>query len=478
MTFGEEPPAVSEEDWAKTPASVQHLVLSLLKRIATLEAEVASLKERLGLNSSNSSKPPSSDPPGTPPSAPPKGSPRKRGGQKGHPGHRRERLPPTRVESCVPTTCAGCQAPLTGQDPEPAWHQVVELPAVVREVIEYQVHTLTCACCGQDTTGALPEGVSRKGFGPRLQAWVALLTGRYRLSKRLVEEMLGEVFEIPMSLGAVVDCEQEVSAALAPAWQEAHAVAQAQPVANVDETSWRENKRRAWLWVMVTRLATVFLIHPRRSRLAARILLGDFDGVVGSDRYSAYDDLNALLRQLCWAHLTRDWQRMVDRGGASRTVGEDLQHLTRKLFRWWNHVATGRRSRGWMQRKLPELQREFRAILQGALQIPHARTAATCASLLEQFESLWTFVRVEGVEPTNNAAERAVRPAVQARKLSFGTDSAAGSRFVERILTVVATLRQHGRSLLPFLTDTLRAFRAAAAPPSLLPQTTIQIATP
>lgn len=470
MQLGTDLPEISDADWERTPASVRRLLAALFERVVTLETEVAVLREQVGKTSRNSSKPPSSDPPGAPkpPPKPPTGRPR--GGQKGHPRHERQRLPADTTVDCRPPRCAHCTHALTGTDPTPDWHQVIEIPAVLRHVTEYRLHALDCPGCGTTTVGTLPEGVTHEGFGPRLEALVALMTGRYHLSKRSTAEMLGEVFQIPMASGAVVDCEQRMAATLEGPYDEAVAAARAAPVANFDETGWRQDKHRAWLWVLATVAATAFLIHPHRNRAAAQKLRGTFDGTSITDRYCAYDDLDPSRRQLCWAHLERDWQAMVDRGGMSRRVGEALQKETARLFRGWGWVKAGHRDRAWLQRRLPTLQRAVRKALQAGVECGHPATAATCAEVLEHFESLWTFVRIDGVEPTNNFAERQVRDPVKWRRTSFGTDGARGSRFVERILTVVATLRQHGRNLLEFLSQARTAYLHGLPIPALLPK--------
>ncbi len=470
MTVGPELPEVSDEDWAKTPASVRRLVAALALRIADLEKEVAELRERIGKNSSNSSKPPSSDPPGTP-GPQPKRSKKKRGAQKGHPKHSRERLPPDRVVPCLPDACAHCEGPLIGVDPNPEWHQVVEVPAVLRDVTEYQMHCLTCPSCGGRSVGVLPEGVTPSGFGPRLHALVALLTGRYRQSKRMASEILGEVFQIPMSLGAVSKCEERVSDALEVPYAEAHAAAQQAPWANVDETSWREDKAGAWLWVMATALVTVLMVHRNRSKEAAQKLMGaGFAGVAITDRYSAYLWLPVEQRQACWSHLDRDFQAMVDRGGRSAAVGRALQREADRLFKWRAWVQAGRRTAAWLAGKVPSLRRATRKALEAGARCGDAKTSGVCQEILGLFPALWTWSRVAGVESTNNLAERELRPAVQVRKLSFGTDSARGSRFFERIMTVVMTLRRQKRALLDWVAEAYESFRLGRPPPSLLPQ--------
>lgn len=479
MTTSPALPVVSEEDWAKTPASVRALVVELSERIARLEArvaeqdrEIARLREQLGKNSRNSSKPPSSDPPGVPPLLPkPPKSKGKRGGQKGHPKHSRERLAADRVVPCVPTECFHCDHPLEGQDPDPAWHQVVDLPVILREVTEYQLHQLTCPRCHRDTVATLPEGVPQSAFGSRLHAMVALLTGRYRQSKRMVMEYLEEVHQIPMALGSVSRCEGRISASIEAPYGEALASAQGAAWANIDETSWCEDKQGAWLWVMATSLVTVLMVHRNRSKEAAQKLMGlAFAGIAITDRYSSYLWVDVLRRQICWSHLIRDFQAMVDRGGTSRSVGVALLRGSARMFKWWAWVAQGRRSRAWMVAKLPELQRDARTALNAGVVCGDDKTAGVCGEILKLFPAMWTFVTVEGVEPTNNLAERSLRPAVQMRLLSFGTDSAVGSRFFERIMTVMMTLRRQGRGLLDWLAEAYDAFRLGRAAPSLLPQ--------
>jgi transposase len=283
-------------------------------------------------------------------------------------------------------------------------------------------------------------------------------------------ELFDELFGIQMSLGAVTDNLQAVSEALAVPVQQAHQYAQTQAVAYVDETGWREQKHRAWLWVMATQWVTVFLIAARRSGAVAKKLLGSFKGVVVTDRWNAYHWLSVWQRQLCWAHLLREWQRFIDRGGRSKIVGKVLLYRTRQMFRWWHKVRDGTRSRAWFVQRMPKLQRQIEQDLEWGADWIAGPTGGTCRDILALRQALWTFVRVEGVEPTNNSGEQKIRHGVMWRKTSFGTDSERGSRFVERILTVRATLRQQGRSVLEFLTEAIRARSQGVTPPSLLPQ--------
>lgn len=446
---------------------------ALRTRNAQLEARVAVLEDRLRANSSNSSKPPSSDGPAKPT---PKGKTgkRHRGGQPGHTQHKRALLPADQVDHAhdvVPTACDRCAAPLSGEDPAPERHQQVDLPVKLRLVTEWRLHALTCAACGHRTRAALAPQDAR-AFGPRLHGLLALLVGRFHLSHRDVPELLDELFEITMSDGAVTDCVQRVSDAIAEPVAAAAEAARAQSVAHVDETGWRVGARRAWLWVMATTVATFFLVRRRRNQEVARELLGTFRGVVVSDRWSAYDYLDLLARQLCWAHLLREWQRFVDRGGPDAVVGERLLEDSARLFRWWHRVRDGTLSREVMITRVARLKGQMRRHLAEGTALGSAKTAGTCQEVLDRFEALWTFVATVGVEPTNNDAERSIRPAVLWRKGSFGNDSERGATFAERILTVVATLRQHGRAILAFLVDALRARSQQTPVPSLIPAPT------
>jgi len=464
----------SAEEWAQTPQAVQEFVLTLVARVQALEAEVADLREQVNRNSHNSSQPPSSDGPQVP--SKPRWqakSGRKRGGQKGHPGNRRKLVPVEQVKEThdvKPDTCRQCGHELEGVDPEPYRHQVMEIPPVVAEVTEYCLHTLTCSECETETRANLPDGVPQGAFGPRLQAMVSLLSGQYHLSKRDIMSIMANFFQADVGLGSVPALERRTSDAISQPVDEAQAYVRSQPVAHLDETGWRQANQKAWLWVAATKLVSVFLIRLSRGSQVAKEMLGEtFQGIVVSDRWSAYNWLSTLLRQLCWAHLLRDFQAFVERGGTSQPIGEALLTQAELMFQWWHQVRDGTMSRTTFQENMQSVQHKVGELLRQGADCDHQRTAGTCRDILKREDALWTFVRVEGIEPTNNLAERQVRPAVLWRNRSFGTQSQAGSRFAERIMTVVATCKQQHRNALDYLTQACDAANRGQQAPSLLP---------
>jgi transposase len=464
-------------------AKLEALLEAALERIAHLEEENRQLreenrqlKERLNLNSSNSSKPPSSDAPGTarPPKKPTGRSP---GGQPGHKKHERSLLPPEAVQhviELVPKACAGCGQRLVGRECEPRRHQVVEVPPLSAVVTEYRSHALECSACGTLTRQPVPAH-ARSAFGDRLGALASLLVGKYRLSKRLVKDALSDMLGVELSVGSVVNLEGEMTGALAPAVAEARAYVQAADKAHADETGWVEGRKegrghRAWLWVAATAWVVVFHIARSRGGKVAKALLGeDFLGILTTDRWSGYDWYDKGLRQLCWSHLTRDFQGFIDRGGEGGRLGTQLMRERNRFFKWWHRVRDGTVAREDFEQRMKKVRRTVGRLLRQAEVRAEKKTAGMAREILRLEECLWTFVDVPGIEPTNNFGEQCIRHAVMYRKTSFGTQGPEGSRFVERIFTAVTTLKLQGRSVLDFLTDTLRTHRRGLPPPSLLP---------
>ena len=368
-----------------------------------------------------------------------------------------------------PLTCRRCEAALKGDDSEPRRFQVAELPPIEPEITEYQLHRLKCPHCGVHTLAELPSGV--RCFGPRLQSLLALASGVYRMSKRTVQSFCHDVLGTEISLGEVAALEQTTAMALDAPVAEARNYVRQQAAAGVDETGWHEGKQRAWLWVAVTSWVTVFVIRLSRGAKVTREILGDcFGGVVTSDRWTAYNYLSLRQRQICWAHLRRDFQAMIDRGGKAAKIGRSLLGHSDVLFAWWHRVRDGTMAPATFQQYVMRwLRPAFGLDLESGTRSACAKTAATCRELQSVENALWTFVRHTGVEPTNNVSERTLRHAVMWRKTSYGTDSRAGSHFVENILSVVATCRQQGRNILQYLSTCCAAERSGRAAPSLLP---------
>jgi len=496
---------ISGADWERTPISVKRLVKGLSERIERLEQKLEELRwenqqfrienqhlrERLNRNSSNSSQAPSQDGPGDFKAQPKEKSGRARGGQPGHQGHPRKLYPPEQcqqIKEHYPDRCWRCGRTLSGEDPEPQRCQIVELPPLVPIVTEHRFHALGCACCGERTRAFEAEIVNGSGYGERLTALVGLFSGEYRQSHPMVERLLKEVFEVEISVGSINRLRQEMSEAVAEPVLQAQVYLQQQPTVGSDETSFRQGNAdgknptgtRGWLWVLVTPLVCYFQVLLSRSQAAAKTMLGEaFSGNVISDRYGAYNWLEVQQRQVCWAHLKRDFTQIAERTGVSRVLGKALLEKEKQLFELWYQVRDGTRTRADFIAQVAPLRTQVRALLTeganygigNAEKTPLAKTVRTCRKLLKLEPALWLFVTTEGVEPTNNESERALRPAVLWRHSSLGSQSAAGSLFVGRILTVVTTLRLQRRNVLNYLTEACRAKRQGKPAPSLLPNT-------
>lgn len=465
-------PSLPSELWHRTPHEVQDYILALEARVAALEATVQELMERLQQDSRTSSRPPSSDPPERQrPRRQPSG--RRPGGQPGHPGQTRKLLPVEEVDVVIPLKaeqCARCQQPLWGDDSQPKRHQVVELPPLKPVVSEYQVHQLICPVCGDTTRAAWPDGVTTRAYGPRVQAITALCTGAYRLSKRTTQQLLEDLFGVTMSLGTLSTLEAATAQAVAAPVAEARAFVKRQARVSVDETGWRQGNQRAWLWVAVTSWVTVFLVRLSRGSEVARDLLGTAcGGILVTDRFSAYNWYPVRWRQLCWAHLLRDIEAMIERGGGSQEIGEALRRHAHQIFHWWHRVRDGALKRSSFRNYMTPVRREVERLLEAGSTCGVPKTEGVCRDILKRRQALWTFVHLEGVEPTNNAAERAIRPGVLWRKGSFGTQSAQGSHFVEAMMTMVTTLKQQHRNPLDYLTTACGAVLRGETAPSLLP---------
>jgi len=451
-------------------------IAELLKRVEQLAGELEEQKRRLDQDSSNSDKPPSTDPPHRPPRKKRERGKRRPGGQPGHEGHARELLPPEEVDDTQdhkPPACRGCGTKLRGEDPTPRRHQVTEIPPVRPVVVEHRLHCLSCPECGTATRAELPVGVPSGAFGPRLQAMVGLFTGAYRISKRNTVQLFADCFGVRIALGSIKRLENSLSDALAGAVEAAEAFVKSQPVVHMDETGWRQAGKKAWLWTAVSTSVVVFAIRFSRGSKVAKQLIGEgYEGRVISDRWSGYTWISPQRRQLCWAHIKRDFEKLVEAGGELGAIGMALQVRRKRLFKWWHRVRDGTLQRSTFQTYVSPLRAEVRDLLRQGAACPGQKLPGMCAAILKLETALWTFVRVPGVEPTNNEAERVLRHAVIWRKTSFGTQSDQGTTFVERILTAAGSLRLQRRNVLDYLEEACSAALSGAPEPSLLPEGT------
>jgi transposase len=439
-----------------------------------LEAEVADLKACVN----DLTKPLVPPRPGAalPKGPPKKPSGKKPGGQPGHPPHLKQLLPTERVNrtiTYVPKECEHCHQLLPKEaaphDPPPLRHQVAELPELAAEITEYQGHARTCSWCGRVTQATIPDAIRAHSVGPRLTAALSYFAGCHGVSKRGLEEISEALFQAPIALGTIANLEQEMSAALAPAHQEAIAAVRQAPVKYVDETGWKQAGRKRWLWAAATTNVAVFLIDVFRNATALRKLVGPtLIGILSSDRWRAYDHVELLKRQVCWAHLKRNWEKMVERGGKAKVIGERCLSVQKRVFDLWHLFRGGGCSRSHLDDGMMTLLLELLEVLHAGRRYRDSKTKRFCNRLLGVYPALWTFVAVEGVEPTNNHVERAQRRAVLWRRRSFGCHSSAGCRFVERILTVVQTLRLQERSVLHFLHQAIDAHRSGLQGPALV----------
>jgi len=463
---------ITEEVIARQPPEAQAIIRALLAEIAALRAELDELRPQVkGKTPQNSSLPPSTQHPHAKPKPLRRKSKKKRGGQPGHAKHQRALIPSDQcdeVQSLKPTECRRCSEKLSGNDPEPLRHQVWELPEIKPHVTEYQLHRLECETCGETTCARLPVGVPQGQSGPRLIAFTGLLMAYYRQSKRRTAEFLTTLLGQPCCAALTVKMQTQVTAAARPAYEELAAKLPTEEHVNADETATKEQNRKAWLWTFVARTFTVFAVRATREATAVdQLLTPAFRGVVTCDRAKMYWRAGRL--QWCWAHLKRDFQALIDGGdNQAKRLGYDLRRMTCKLFEHWGNYRDSTISHAAFVRRMAPVRREVERLLLRGVASGNKSLVGMCQELYEHRDWLWTFVRCEGVEPTNNAGERALRHAVIWRKLSFGTQSAAGSRFVETMLTVIETCRQQRRNTFDYLTAAIKAYLAGQPAPSLL----------
>lgn len=439
----------------------------LLGRIAKFEAQLALLQERLLLDSKNSSKAPSSDGPASTNRAQRRATGRKRGAQIGHKGSFRAMRDESDVDTvvdCAPAAVCECGAAVAVLDDEPIRHQVFDVPQVKAEVVEYRRYAGCCKGCGRAYRAALPPGVPSGQIGPRALALVGALGTHFHLTQMKTRDLLARLMGVDFSAGAISQAHGKVALALAAPVTEVTQFTKQASVKHMDETRYPREGAGNWVWAVVTPTVAWYSLLPSRARYVATSLVGEkFTGILVSDRYAVYDYVDADKRQICWAHLLRDFTRISQRQGLADQVGRGLLGAGYLVFRW-RHEERKSEEFG------PLLRRIKRLLLQGNAQTKCARTANTCANLLKLFPALWTFLDNEAVPPTNNDAERALRSLVLKRKISGPTRSRRGDDFLANGFSVYETCRRQGRDLWDFMHQAVVAWIDKSAAPSLVPR--------
>jgi transposase len=456
----------------------------LVRRAQRAEAIIARLRDELRqftqspprppmATASNSSLPPSANPPGARPPTVKKPTGRKPGGQLGHPGMSRTLVPVERMDQVIPhrpTVCQHCKAELDERAPARlvGRHQVAELPQVAVTLSEHQSFACRCGRCGKETRGLIPAEIAASATGPRLCAAIGLLGAWVKGSRRAVAEVVADVLGCPIALGSVSAREAELSEALAGPYEQLVAEVAAAAVKYVDETGWKLHGKKRWLFVAATDRAAVFGIERSRTHPALLQLLdGRTQGIICSDRFGIYDLWPLRQRGLCWAHLKRDFIAAVERGGPGETIGTQALDITARVFALWRGFRDGRLTRKALRRGIVPLRLEMRKLLKTGAKCGQKKTAGLCRALLKREKAMWRFVKTPGVDPTNNLAERMLRPAVIWRKKSFGSHSQSGCVYAQRMLSVIQTLRLRGLDVMSYLSMAVEGLRRGLSPPSL-----------
>jgi transposase len=365
----------------------------------------------------------------------------------------RQLFEPKEVTKFIPhephaCTC-GCQD-LEECDQEPLRHQTVDIPPIKPVVIEHVQYVRRCKKCGELVYAPLPDDIKRNIFGPGVLANVGILTGLLNTSKRKALAIINEVFNVPMSLGGLSNCEAKIADSIEKPCDDTVEHVRQQEIAHADETGWpRGNRKKGWLWAFGCATAAFFMVHPNRNQKAARKMIGNFFGKLVSDRYNAYN-FYKFVRQICWAHLKRDFNAISEANGKLGKIGLELHELAKQILKMRRRVRDGTLQWETFQRRMPELKKRVELLLKAGARFD-GKLGGRCRDILKHKKYLWTFVEDQNVEPTNNFAERLVRQAVLWRKISFGTQSERGARYVERILTVCATCRLQDRSIIEYL---------------------------
>jgi len=442
------------------------------REIARLQARVADLERRLGENSSNSSKPPSSDSPADR-HARPKDAPsgNQRGGQLGHRGHKRTFLPANRVRSstdCFPPQCRRCGDALPKRrDADPVRHQVVDIPMIEPAADDYWLHRVTCSC-GETTCGTLPTGVPPGMLGVQVLALIAVLTADGHMSRRKVQSLLAAVFGLEVSLGTLSESEQIVSDAVAPAVEEARIHALAEKVKYVDATTWYQAGAYRSLWTLATASVTVFAIVADGTRETLRLWIDRIRGVLVTDRGTQFGFWAMERRQICWAHLIRKFASFSELRGRPGEIGEDLLLWSQVLLHAWHRVRDGTGTRADLKAVTANVRALVEQLLDEGAHLPIKGFQGACRNILEHREALWRFVSEPGVDPTNNHAERELRGLVCWRRSTGGSRSDRGDLFAANLKSVIHTCRKQRRHVLTYLNSAIHAALRGRKTPSLI----------
>jgi transposase len=461
------------EELTRLLAEANHQLAEADKKIADLERKL----EQANRDSTNSSKPPSSDGLRAEKRVHPqriKGK-RKPGGQPGHPGSYRRLLPTEQVQQVVPlrpSSCSQCGTKFHGQEPGEIIlrHQVTDLPPVLAEVTEFQCWQVDCPLCGTPNRGELPAE-HRSAFGPRLIAWIAWLTVQGRMPRRVLEAMLETMLQVPISLGRIQGSVDEASTAVAPVYQELQGELPRQKVLNVDETGWKTSGNRRWMWAFVAARYVFYWLDPSRGKKVLELLLGEaFAGVLCTDRWTVYLAYHRGNAQLCWAHLKRDLLGVLETSHNEEAIlfARQSLALVLRLFRLWHRYQGNSLDREELQDRALKIEKRFFRWADEHVNSKCAAVRCLARVFFLQTEKLFEFVHQTGVEPTNNRAERALRMAVQWRKICFGNRSGEGEKATSRLLTVIQTCKMQSRNSFQYMVETIVCHRKNLPSPSLL----------
>ena len=424
--------------------------------------EIKTLKEKLNLNSKNSSKPPSSDQkPDTPTKDRKKRKPRE--------GVSRSVFPLERINKrvdCTRDDCSHCGSQCIENLRSPEILQQAELPEIRAIITEYLLHKYRCNGCGKQSTANLPTGVPDSAFGPRLMGLFATLTGVLHVAKREAIQLMKDLYDVDIGLGSAPNIEERVSKALDSVYQRIrNLLMEGDFCKHFDETTWRDSGKRCYAWVASCSIAAFFKLHPNRSREAFEALIGKASGFTAvTDRYSVYTTLGKL-HQYCLAHIIRDFRRYAERDGPDSEIGEALSHEFARVCGIHKEYREGKTSLKQRNLRICYRKRLIEFWLDDGFANGSKKLSGLCQNLLDDFDKLWTFTKVQGMEPTNNLAERDLRKLVIWRKKSFGTRSNRGQKFVERITSVAETAKRHGTNALRFMQDTIENFFAGKPAP-------------